>query len=180
MYSHVAGIKNSPARERECHTCKRKGHLARSQKCTQRRVATIDEEDDHCEDAGLYVRTVTQVDSIAKSADWTETIQIGSQSVTFKLDTGAQANLLPADVFVSVESNSVYNKLECTNLQLKAYSSHTVPMLGHISLLVMVAECRHEVTFVVVKQGDPVLGKDAWRRMLSGCGNHAITERSSS
>ena len=68
-----------------------------------------------------YVGTVAQVDSIAKSADWTETIQIGGQSMTFKLDTGAQANLLPADVFVSVKSSSVHNKLECTNLQLEAY-----------------------------------------------------------
>ena len=34
----------------------------------KRRVATIDEENDH-EDAGLYVKTVTQVDNVAKSME---------------------------------------------------------------------------------------------------------------
>ncbi|KAI0224310.1 hypothetical protein LSAT2_024675 [Lamellibrachia satsuma] len=40
----------------------------------KRRVATIDEENDH-EDARLYIKTVTQVDNVAKSTDWTETIR---------------------------------------------------------------------------------------------------------
>ena len=83
------------------------------------------------------------MDGIAQSADWTEVIHNGGQSVTFKLDTKAQANLLPADVFVSMKSSSVYNKLEYTNVQLKTHSGHKVHVLGQITLPVRVGECTH-------------------------------------
>ena len=68
VYCHVAGIQNCPARDCECHACSWKGHFVKSPKCMKRRVATIDEENDH-EDAGLYVKTVTQVDNVAKSME---------------------------------------------------------------------------------------------------------------
>jgi len=55
----------------------------------------------------------------------------------------------------------VYYKLECTNLKPKSYSGHKVPMVGQMTLPVSVGKCRHEVTFVIVKQVDRILGKDA-------------------
>ena len=47
---------------------------------------------------------------------------------------------------------NVYGKLGCTHLQLKG---HKVTIVGQITLVVRVG-----VTFVVMKQGDPVLSKD--------------------
>ena len=64
--------------------------------------------------------------------------------------------MLPTGVFVGMNPN-VYGKLGCTNLQLKG---HKVTIVGQITLAVRVGECRHDVTFFVMKQGDPVLSKD--------------------
>ena len=53
-----------------------------------------------------------------------------------------------------------------------------MPIVGQITLPVRVGECRHDVTFVVVKQGAPVLGKDACVQLglvsRTGCMNVKI------
>jgi hypothetical protein len=53
----------------------------------------------------------SRVDSIQQSEDWKESVTINQKSVMFKLDTGAQANIISDKLFRSVSlANSTLEK----------------------------------------------------------------------
>ena len=84
-------------------------------------VTTIDRFDE------LFIGTV-RVDSIQQSEDWKESVAINQKSVMFKLDTGAQANIISEKLFRSVSlPNSTLDK---TGVKLVTYDGHRINPVG--------------------------------------------------
>ena len=88
-----------PARDAECHNCKKKGHY--SAKCFQRTIADVDvtanviaeKETDLYDMANLN----TVLDS-EKDTTWSCTVLLNDQEVKFKLDTGADVTVISDDL----------------------------------------------------------------------------------
>jgi hypothetical protein len=54
--------------------------------------------------------------------------------VEFKIDSGAEANILPFAVLQKVDRNAVINS---TSVKIKAYGGHSIPIKGITSLVCM-------------------------------------------
>ena len=95
------GPKSCPAYKKRCEKCQRMGHLAavcRSKKEAQKKsdsqkaiCETAETSSKECDiEADLYLLSVTKT----KGDDWFEMVTINNQQVNFKLDSGAQCNLI--------------------------------------------------------------------------------------
>jgi hypothetical protein len=58
--------------------------------------------DDSCDE--LFIGTVS-IDSVQQSEDWKESVTINQKSIMFKLDTGAQANIISDKSSSQLSSN---------------------------------------------------------------------------
>jgi hypothetical protein len=59
-----------------------------------------------------------------ESEDWKESVTINQKSIMFKLDTGAQANIIPDKLFRSVSLPN--STLEKTGVKLVTYDGHRI------------------------------------------------------
>ena len=169
-YQHQRG--KCPAWNQECIACGLQGHFAKSTKCRknktnarsgQRQVhdiqQTLQDSDDECASDDFLI-TEVKIDSAELiDTDWYETLSIGSTQVKFKLDTGAQTDLLPTNVFMSMHE---CNELQPSSIKLKSYSGHVIKPDGQATLRVK-DRCGklHDINFQIVERGVPILGKSS-------------------
>lgn len=86
---------------------------------------------------------------------WYENIEIGNRMIKFKLDAGAQVNILLEKILNSLRNT----KLEKTNVILEAYSGHKFKPLGRVKLHSKVKDHVKMQEFIVVKNEKlPLLG----------------------
>lgn len=81
---------NCPAYGKQCKNCEKMNHFAKM--CRSKKVHMVDDDDVTAQRPCLFigaVQTQTQTD------EWTAELKIACKSVKFKLDTGAQANVIP-------------------------------------------------------------------------------------
>ena len=166
---HLKG--NCPAYGKVCHKCKKKNHFSSVCKAEQR-VDAVDGYDGHYEDDyeyddeysypgdNLYLGEITAVsrdidnsneilycDSI-NSKDWLETLKLNNQSISAKIDTGAQANIM---------SESVYNKYfpdkridrQC-KVKLYAYGGTNIPSIGKVKFVCQFENKKVDTEFIIV------------------------------
>ena len=178
---HLKG--NCPAYGKVCHKCKKKNHFSSVCKAEQR-VDAVDEYNGHYEDDyeyvdeysypgdNLYLGEITAVsrdidnsneilycDSI-NSKDWLETLKLNNQSISAKIDTGAQANIM---------SKSVYNKYfpekridrQC-KVKLYAYGGTNIPSIGKVKFVCQFENKKVDTEFIIVPLDvKTVLGLDS-------------------
>ncbi|GBL80174.1 hypothetical protein AVEN_29154-1 [Araneus ventricosus] len=90
-------------------------------------------------------------------SEWNKTLIIEGQPVTFKLNTGAEVNVLPLSIFNLFKSQS---KLRKCNVVLKAFGGATIKPVGSISLNCSVDNLNCVIDFIIVAnpQVRPLLG----------------------
>lgn len=106
------------------------------------------------ESADLFgVKLVGSIDANEQNADWREDLYIGENIVRFKLDTGADINVLPAKYIGSG------GKLDNTSLTLKAYGNFIIKPIGVCTLKVQTKyNVEKNVKFVIIDQNlEPLL-----------------------
>ena len=87
---------------------------------------------------------------------WLSTISVLGNKITFKLDTGAEASVLPLKVFNRLRGKPM---LTNTTTKLSAYGGSVLTPIG-----TCVLECRRKLAtsavrfFVVSKEVQPILG----------------------
>ena len=94
----------SPARDAECHNCKRKGHY--SAQCFHKAVAevTIPPESDVTDYYDVaYLNPV----SSGQTTMWNCTVQLNDHEVPFKVDTGAEVTVISEDQWKSLGMSEV-------------------------------------------------------------------------
>ena len=95
---------------RRCHNCHLLDHFARfcpKKAARRKQVNTLSEsdnllfvEDSDSDFESLFVGAVNN----GQSKDWTETVDFGNIQIVFKLDTGAQCNVLPKCIYDRITS----------------------------------------------------------------------------
>ena len=101
----------------------------------------------------LFIGTITNPDT--KSA-WFVNASINGAQVCFKLDTGAEANVLPSSVLSKLK---ISKPLEKTNVVLTSYGNFKVQPEGKVDLLCVINGGSEIMPFfVVTAPSTPILG----------------------
>ena len=113
--------------------------------------------DDSCDE--LFIGTIS-VDSIQQSEDWKESVTINPKSVMFKLDTGAQTNIISEKLFRSVTLPN--STLERIGDKLVTYDGHIINPVGTTVLKCTFKKRNYVLKFFVVPNDtQPILSADA-------------------
>src|SRR5436190_10839901 len=101
--------KECPAHGSTCLKCKGKNHWANVCKSKKKQVDQVGLDDEYTNenclqnDQIIYLDVV--IDSCFSSTDWTEKVEINGTDIIFKLDTGAQANIISKEVLSKIGLN---------------------------------------------------------------------------
>ena len=72
-----------------------------------------------------------RIEGIAKQSAWLSTVTTGCGNVTFKLDTGAEASVIPAQIFGQLLNTP---ELKATKMKLTAYGGTAIRSIGTCAL----------------------------------------------
>ena len=122
----------------------------------------MDYVDVETEDEEYFVNTIDESDDVSKE-DWKQTMKVNGQYTTFKLDTGAQVNLIPIDSYKKMKPKP---RLHKTKIKLKGYSGAAIPVQGKCVCEIKSHGQKNRVLFYVVDsttemQMQPILGLKA-------------------
>ena len=117
-----------PAYGQKCRKCGKFNHFAKF--CRGRRtvqsVATHEQEDSDSD--SLFIGTVTKTNKTELQSDECyTTLNVENVPVKFKVDTGAQVNILPLHMYTSLNSQV---KLEQSDTKLTSYSNDELCVKG--------------------------------------------------
>ena len=160
--THGNDIDSCPAREQLCFHCKRVGHYSRRCFFKSQQVASLElgeEKPDSHDDSdlvldGLDLWTV-QIENVdvtdsESSTDWTTTLVFKNIGIKFKLDTGAQGNVISYNDFCKIPNKP---SPTYTEDRLVAYSGNVIPHQGKVTLLTRCNGAMYSAEFFVVPGG---------------------------
>lgn len=155
--------RSCPAYNAHCNACGKKNHFSAVCK-SSKVVAPLDTDtDSECDEASTAVDTLF-IDTVAhkkRNSDtgWFTNLHIGNKVVSFKLDSGAEANILPKSVLSTL---SVPVNIQKTDTVLVAYGGARIKPIGKIRLRV---QTQHKQTsldfFVTTASSTALLGRKA-------------------
>lgn len=97
----------------------------------------------------LEILSTSSVQSVG-NRDWTITTTIEGKQVELKVDTGAQANLLPRTLFMKIKQKQ---RPQPTTATLHSYGGGIIQHLGKVRLSVSVGRKQGFLDFFIVKKG---------------------------
>jgi len=147
-------INECPAYKKSCNICGYKNHFAimcrNKIKSENKQLNTIVEENKVSEYLCL---DKIEVDDTCNT--WTDIVKINGTNVEIKLDTGAQLNVMPVELYKKIN----VNKLDKSEVIIKTFAGFTVKSQGKISVELENKQCKGNIRFEVVEyKGMPILG----------------------
>lgn len=104
----------------------------------------------------LHIETVF-VSNINKTNSWFATLKINNKNISFKMDTGADVNILPATQFQQLHLSK--SLIKPAHSILKSYTGDTLSTLGTCFLQCYRNSVSHAIRFFVVNNNaQPILG----------------------
>ncbi|CAI5677306.1 unnamed protein product [Oreochromis niloticus] len=166
-----------PAKGKQCLKCKKFNHFAKvcrsksnvERKTGHREVHTVQEANDS--EPELFIDTIAAEDNGDSPF---AAILLGPKKIklTFKLDTGAQMNIIPANTFQMLQT-----PLREDKDKLFGYGGHPLKVNGHCELISRYKDRKSEQTFHVVDcNGPPILGFRACKALGLIKVVYAVTE----
>ena len=170
-FSHKRG--SCPARGKQCNNCGKLGHfgkVCRSRTTPERTVNAIHtdaqpRDRDEDETTGqqneeylqdLYIGALF-MENKNNTNLWYKTINVGGQNITFKVDTGSEANVIPTHKFEKLQG-AVMTKPTCNII---SYSGHHMTPTGETELIINNTPTK----FLIVREGSPILGKQTCEKL---------------
>lgn len=101
-----------PAYGKNCNYCQKLGHFASMCRTRSKRIQQVEQESSDEESAAHSLNTIRISCIVTSRIQWFQQMQISGASIQFKIDTGADANILP------IATMSKY-KLKCTLTRTK-------------------------------------------------------------
>ncbi|KAK2710384.1 hypothetical protein QYM36_013883, partial [Artemia franciscana] len=148
-----------PAKGKICTQCKKPNHFARVC-CSNKNVNTIDEETESFREAVDDQETIFlyAIDKGSGKDEALVPLTLNNQlSVNFKIDTGAQANVILKNIFDKLDPKP---NLQSTNQRLTSYCGARIPVIGTCDLT-----CSHKQYprgahrfYVVDSASTPIVG----------------------
>ena len=156
-FSHDRGA--CPAFSKSCNICHKKGHFSScckanksKSKQTVREVKLKKVVDDQCET--LFIGAIAN--DCDSCDEWTIDLVTNGSNVTYKIDTGAQANILPYSHFLRLSRRP---NLTDSRIKLHAYNDTNIPVKGSCTLHVNYRNESVPVRFMVADiNSSPILG----------------------
>ena len=125
-----------PAYGKQCRLCKKPNHFAK-QCFTKKRIHEVEhcDEESDSSDNQLYigevkVHTVESQNQSKGDNAWYSLVKIEDKTVKFKLDTGAETNVIPKSLFSKLRNA----KLQQTRVNLTTYGNKIVKPMGKLKL----------------------------------------------
>ena len=148
---HV-GKQACPAKGKVCFKCNKLNHYSRM--CKSKTVHEVEVPDDlNCEDGDFFIGVVNDVNQEKDEISVNLSIE-DSNSIKVKLDTGAQVNVMPVQVYNSINTNKS-NVLQPTKVKLTAYGGNNIPVIGLCQLKCKYKTEVHNLQFYVVDANAP-------------------------
>ena len=85
-----------------------------------------------------------------KLSDWNVTLSSNGTPISYKIDTGAQCNIIPIRRLVNISPKP---GLQPVNVKLSAYNGSKIPVIGKCSLTLACKNKSFKVSFLVVDSG---------------------------
>lgn len=155
-YDHAVDRK-CPAMGQTCNRCDGKNHFASVCRTSRQKVYDVQESqaNNSCSDDEFFVETVKSETDSGRE-EWISTLVVNGSIIPFKLDTGAQVNVLPLKDYHELQHKpKLVNKV----VKLRAYNGDPIPTVGVCQANVVCQGQRCKVLFVVAKvDSQPILG----------------------
>lgn len=152
-----------PAVGATCHKCGKQNHFAKMCGTSQNRTDTA-RSVNHLESEveSLFIGTVScvGVNGITQQTDkvWYTTANIRDTPVRFKLDTGADVNVLPLTIFQKIPGPA---QLEPSHIALVAYGGARLKPKGTVTFTCETSNAKAKLLFFVTTQSStPILGRE--------------------
>ncbi|KAL2104369.1 hypothetical protein ACEWY4_001237 [Coilia grayii] len=143
-------LNNCAARDAECRKCLKRGHFAAV--CRSGRVGAVLEGE---EDDTLFLGAVS---AGKKPETWKKTLKVNGQDITFKLDTGAEATVIPDSAY----SEGWHGPLTKASIPLCGPSSEPLKVRGQFNGVMRYKDrTTTQPVYVVQKLATPLLGLPA-------------------
>lgn len=149
---HQKGPKFCTAFGATCTKCQLKNHFAHMCMQDSRNVHTLDFSDSETET--FFVGTVN-TKAPGNASEWFVDAKINKSKVRFKIDSGAQCNVIPSTVC----SKAGIKKLHRSKAKLVSYTGHSIKTIGKADISISVQGKYHVIPVQVVdSETVPVLG----------------------
>ena len=152
-----------PAYGQKCSSCGRMNHFARVCQSTKNRKK-LDNISCELQKEELFIDHISSNTISECNNELVATFLINNQPIQFKLDTGAQCNIIPQYVFDNLPSKPSLTK---SNTILKTYDGSIVPLIGTCKMEIKSATKKSQAEFqiVAVSNVKPLLGLQTCKTM---------------
>lgn len=159
LQSH--NVRKCPAHGSTCRNCGKKNHYAVACRTKLHQVRELRDMNfttrgntNNSTDDELFINVIGKTD-INENKVWVENIKIGNKIVKFKLDSGADINVLPNETFQLLG----HTNLEKIEAKIQAYGGATLETVGKAKFKCIIRNQAKELEFAIVKNGTtPILG----------------------
>ncbi|UYV69734.1 K02A2.6-like [Cordylochernes scorpioides] len=139
-----------------CNSCKKPNHFA---KMCRNRVHMLEERAEEEEEMCLQYLSLDSITGL----EWTKIILVENNSVNFKLDTGAQVNILPLDTIKNWQNKPC---IYPTGIAVYSYTGEKVPIRGKCKASCTSGKKSEILEFLVVDlPAPPILGLAACKKL---------------
>lgn len=156
-YSHK--IRECPAFGKACGTCNKLNHF--SSVCRLKNVDLIrasnnSSDYDFSDNEEFIIGTITSVNDVSNTYPWMETVVVENEGIPFKIDTGAEIDVIPANVLKRLDRRI---ELKGTGIKLRAFGGQKVKPIGMCILSCSFSGISLQSKFAVVDLDiTPILG----------------------
>ena len=147
-----------PAFGRRCHKCRKMNHFSRMCRGPEGQKKQVNTLDDCASDTEvMFIGAIS-----AENKDWVETVSFGNVQELFKLDTGAQSNVLPKAAYDKITTKP----LQSSSAKLESYTKTRIKPVGKCELPCWVRGEEYQVCFQVADGNYvPLLGRETCEKM---------------
>ncbi|KAK0141090.1 hypothetical protein N1851_021892 [Merluccius polli] len=152
-----------PARGKQCAKCGKLNHFAKVCKSTSRRSVHAVSHDENGETDELFIDAITKRGHMSDSEQAFADIKLGKQGTVtkFKLDTGAQVNVIPLSLYHQLHETRRL-QLQPTTRMLTGYGGQQLAVKGMCKINSAYKERDMTLDFYIVDtKAPPVLGLNA-------------------
>ncbi|KAL5264194.1 hypothetical protein ACHWQZ_G005321 [Mnemiopsis leidyi] len=157
-----------PAIKAVCHECNCVGHYKKMCR-SKKKVHDIEHSEkcysntSHTDDERAFMGSI-DCEIAIHCVDWVQETELEGATVQFKIDTGAQANVLPLSLFKKHFESSKY--LSKSQVKLTGYGGGNIPVSGEVILNCKINDISVKSKFIVVPLNvKPVLGLHTSREL---------------
>lgn len=143
-----------PAYGKECNYCKKIGHFASA--CRKKEVSMITTKNNYESDSDEYTIGIIENEENG-TYRWYEKIELNNKIVKFKIDTGADVNVLPINKLKQITSHS---QIKPTTITLNGFGGSKVEALGECTIRCTYGNIKNlKIRFIIVDEKTvPLLG----------------------